>query len=383
MPFPHEKEIEVIETVETFDISEVANEVSIDILKQRLLRPGEYVTLAEEELTHIPGAILTNSASTQIQQGFSYNPSRITGEQAPAIYGVLPDACLFGPYQLIATRDGRFLRENWVMQKRQCWYNYTYAKQNQQSKIAPQKTDFRVFQASLGHSENYGHLIRDSLSLGRMLDNLVSSEELISSVYGVPKFIYEFFGLFRPNDESLIHRGLAVETPELHFVSQPPFSLAGLDYVRRRSTRIVQNVQERPNALYVSRKGYRRSIENEEQIIPVLQKYNIAYIEPQKLSVKHQIELFSGANLVLGALGAALCNSAFMPEQSIVIELCDPTRFEETFFMFHAACTRCHYAKIVGEMLPEYANMEHVDFHGNFVLQPEVLDEALGLLFSS
>ena len=123
MPFPHETEIEAVETVETFDISEVANEVSIDIPKQRLLRPGEYVTLAEEELTHIPGAIFTNSPSKKIQQGGPHHPTRIDGEQAPAIYGVLPDACLFGPYQLIAARDGRFLRENWVMQKRQCWYN--------------------------------------------------------------------------------------------------------------------------------------------------------------------------------------------------------------------------------------------------------------------
>ena len=75
-----------------------------------------------------------------------------------------------------------------------------------------------------------------------------------------------------------------------------------------------------------------------------------------------------------------------MPEQSIVIELCDPTRFEDEFFMGFAAHARCHYAKIVGEMLPEYANIEnieHVDFQGNFVLQPEVLDEVLGQIFSA
>ena len=67
--FPHKKEIEVTNQVVTFEISEVANEISLEIARSRPLKPGEYVVLPEkEEQKNLPKAIVTNSTSDFIKQ---------------------------------------------------------------------------------------------------------------------------------------------------------------------------------------------------------------------------------------------------------------------------------------------------------------------------
>ena len=63
--------------------------------------------------------------------------------------------------------------------------------------------------------------------------------------------------------------------------------------------------------------------------MPMLEKYQIIYVEPQKLSAEEKIRLFNMSDVIVGAWGAAACNCVFMPEKSIVIELCNPDRFDD------------------------------------------------------
>lgn len=84
-------------------------------------------------------------------------------------------------------------------------------------------------------------------------------------------------------------------------------------------------------AVYVSRRELRRAIANEDQLMPMLEKYQIIYVEPQKLSAEEKIRLFNMSDVIVGAWGAASCNCVFMPEKSIVIELCNPDRFDDTW----------------------------------------------------
>ncbi len=74
--------------------------------------------------------------------------------------------------------------------------------------------------------------------------------------------------------------------------------------------------------LYVSRRyATRRKVSNEEELLPILQKYGIEVIYAEKLSLKEQIFLFSTAKLIISIHGAGLTNVLFMPSGSWVLEL--------------------------------------------------------------
>ncbi|MBP98397.1 hypothetical protein CMK18_20810 [Candidatus Poribacteria bacterium] len=381
--FPHKKEIKVTNKVETFEISEVANEISLNIAQSRPLKPGEYVVLPEEmRQKYLPKAIVTNSTSDLIKQ------DRVPDQQGPTIYGVLADACLFGPYQMIALADGRFLREPITLNGDHVKNNHQYARTFSQE-IKPQRVEVPVFRATHHHSQNYGHFLRDSLPLSRVRKLLPFLSGITSSVCIIgSKFIGNFFARFGPDDTYLVNHGVSVETPELHFVSQPPISFSAMDYLRSQGIEIVKNdrrdwrtVAKQTNsyvpAIYVSRMGSRRAIKNETDLIPLLEKYNIRQITPHELTVMEQMHLFSNTHFLIGAWGASLCNCVFMPEHSIVLELCDPSRYLDSWYTDFVSYSRCHYGKIVGEAPSGHQYLNWEDTQSDFTISPELLDEVL------
>ncbi|MBM79161.1 MAG: hypothetical protein CMJ78_01045 [Planctomycetaceae bacterium] len=381
--FPHEKEIEVVNQVETFEIAEVADEVSLEIARSRPLKPGEFVVLPEtEEQKYLPKAIITNSSSDLIQK------DRIRDLHSPAIYGVLADASLFGPYQMIALADGRFLREPITLNVDHVTNNHRYAHTFSEN-IRPQRVEKPIFRATHHHSQNYGHFLRDCLPLSRVRKLFPFLAYIASSVCSIgPKFIGEFFSRFGPNDTYLVNQGVSVETPELHFVSQPPISFSAMDYLRSQGAEIVKsdrqdwrNVAKQTSnyvpAIYVSRTGSRRAIKNEADLIPLLEKYNIQQVTPHELTVMEQMHLFSNTHLLIGAWGASLCNCVFMPEHSIVLELCDPYRHLDSWYMDFVSYSRCHYGKIIGEAPPGHQYLNWEDTQANFTIPPKLLDEVL------
>ena len=391
--FPHRKEIEVIDVVDTFDISEVAEEISLEVAKNRPLKSGEYVILPNQgELEQIPGAIITNSSSPQIQEGYRTNPNQVCGQNTPAVYGVLADVCLFGPYQMVVLPDGRFLRESITLDRDHVLNNHFFAQKRQQHQVKPEKVDVPLFRATHHHSQNYGHFLRDSLTLGRVLDSFHFPNAIKSCVNGMEtKFVHDLFSHFRPNDSYLINHGLAVETDQLHFVSQPPISSLAIDYIRANANRIVksnrqnwqtvaQQIENCMPAIYVSRLGSRRAVQNEVELLPILKKYNIKPVTPHELTVTEQVLLFSSVHFLMGAWGASLCNSAFMPEHSIVLELCDPYRYKDRWYMDYISHSRCHYGKIVGEAPLGHQYRSWNDTQSDFVISPDLIDEVLSKL---
>ena len=106
----------------TFEIDEVAEEVSYETALNRQLRAGEYVVLPNREnIAKIPRSILTNSLSKEIKTGYEYHSNE------KVVYGVLPDVSLFGPYQTIRLKDGRFLNEFSIKDEDHFSYNCLFA----------------------------------------------------------------------------------------------------------------------------------------------------------------------------------------------------------------------------------------------------------------
>ena len=66
-----------------------------------------------------------------------------------------------------------------------------------------------------------------------------------------------------------------------------------------------------PKRIFLSRKGFSRRSFNEEEIIHVAKKQNIDIVHPETLSFCQQLSLFNGAELIIGATGAAFTNILF------------------------------------------------------------------------
>jgi capsular polysaccharide biosynthesis protein len=78
----------------------------------------------------------------------------------------------------------------------------------------------------------------------------------------------------------------------------------------------------RPRRLYVSRaRVARRHVANEAELVAMLERHGFETVHPQTLGVSEQIELFAGAEVVLGSFGSGLTNLIFSPPGTLAIEL--------------------------------------------------------------
>lgn len=83
----------------------------------------------------------------------------------------------------------------------------------------------------------------------------------------------------------------------------------------------VPKVTRSKKRIYVSRKGLKRNVINENEFLPLLRKLNFEFISLDELSFKEQVRLFRGCDLLMGPHGAALTNAVFMEKGSKLIEL--------------------------------------------------------------
>ena len=86
---------------------------------------------------------------------------------------------------------------------------------------------------------------------------------------------------------------------------------------------------EQVRKFYLSRLGQsRRSVEFENDVADLFQRHGFEIIQPESLSFKEQMRIFTSARVIAGYAGSALHNSIFM-SGGTVVELCDgrsPTR---------------------------------------------------------
>lgn len=86
---------------------------------------------------------------------------------------------------------------------------------------------------------------------------------------------------------------------------------------------VQQNSSSRIKQLFISRKGYRRGIAQEDKLFVSLQKLdvlsNLKRILPDDYSVAQQAKLFREAELIISPHGASLTNAIFSNWTSVVL----------------------------------------------------------------
>jgi capsular polysaccharide biosynthesis protein len=102
-----------------------------------------------------------------------------------------------------------------------------------------------------------------------------------------------------------------------------------------------------PWKLFISRRARDRPLLNEDRVAEVLRERGFRVVDPGRMSLREQIAVFKGAQIVVGALGAALTNIAFCASGTPVIALTSAS-FPDTFFWFLAQHPRLDYREIRG-----------------------------------
>lgn len=79
------------------------------------------------------------------------------------------------------------------------------------------------------------------------------------------------------------------------------------------------NPTEAPKRIFISRRGHTRRKYNEEELFAVAQKYGFERLSPEKYTFEEQMFIFSNADMIIGATGAAFANLLFANPHSTAI----------------------------------------------------------------
>ena len=127
--------------------------------------------------------------------------------------------------------------------------------------------------------------------------------------------------------------------------------------------------------LYVARGAApRRRVLNEAAVEKLLAGYGFAAVNPGALSVKEQVELFAGAEMVAGPHGAGLTNAVFMAPGGAIIEM---THHQRVVWTYHevAGAAGLSYACIVNDAIIN--NTDDDALYADFSVDLDALDAAV------
>lgn len=133
--------------------------------------------------------------------------------------------------------------------------------------------------------------------------------------------------------------------------------------------------------IYISRQQQvLRSVENEEAVTKLLEKFGFKKIIAEQLSYQEQVQLFSQARYLVSPHGAGLSNILFMQDGSKVLEMaCKPFKYKPiTDYYKLAFMMNVDYFYQECEMA---ASSQVMDFHhANLVVDVKKLEENLKLM---
>ena len=99
-----------------------------------------------------------------------------------------------------------------------------------------------------------------------------------------------------------------------------------------------------PKRIYLTRKkSWARSVDNENELLPILEKYGIAVIAFDDLSFWDQVVLMNNSEMFISIHGAGFSNVLFMKEDTLVLELVNKTYADlEYKFPFWKLANACN-----------------------------------------
>lgn len=133
-----------------------------------------------------------------------------------------------------------------------------------------------------------------------------------------------------------------------------------------------------PDRIFISRKdtAFKR-LENEDQLVPVLEKYGYKIVILETLTLKQQVGLFSQVKSVIGAHGAGLTNILFS-ESSELLELEDEQNAPMLWYWIWSAMLGRKYSSMIGKVKGDISKSYDI----RFKIDPYSLEQFLSSQFS-
>lgn len=126
--------------------------------------------------------------------------------------------------------------------------------------------------------------------------------------------------------------------------------------------------------LYIRRNSKVRVLDNADEIEALLVQQGFKVVEPEKLSFTQQVKLFSEADIVVGATGAAMANLLFCrPESIIVIMMALHEKMPYRYWQNIAAAVGNNVTYVLGRI----TDSDLYGIHANFIIEIEDLLQAL------
>jgi capsular polysaccharide biosynthesis protein len=152
-----------------------------------------------------------------------------------------------------------------------------------------------------------------------------------------------------------------------------------LDYV----TRIKKMAINLGEKIYISRKAARRKrVHNEDEIIPVLLKYDFTILNNEDYNFSEQVAIYSNAKYLVSIHGSGLTNMLFMKEDSKILEFHkkqtnDKDWHSKAFWYMAEALGYQYY-----EQLCDPTDVNDDYFNANFLVDAKLLEKNLALMFN-
>ena len=244
----------------------------------------------------------------------------------------------------------------------------------------------RTWGAWSGSSPNYGHWLLEDLPRLRGVEfyERHTGEQVKLLVRDdMPVWMRDHLRLLGFDSNSCVSHSF--ETVKVNTLIVPKLSRAnshGTEYApadrawvadRLKTAAYVGNANP-TNRIFVSRQAQgRRKILNFDDVKRVLDYHGIVSIEPENLSVREQIRLFSGAEFIVGVFGAGLTNMIFAEDASL-LEIKPPTT-QHTVYYVLANESKLDYHLLIGE--PHHNVKPYHKKNANVIVNIQKLDDLL------
>jgi capsular polysaccharide biosynthesis protein len=141
------------------------------------------------------------------------------------------------------------------------------------------------------------------------------------------------------------------------------------DFIKSKISNRVLMVSSKK--IYIKRNSHYRNVTNAEEVEEMLVAKGFVVVEPEKLSFIEQVELFSSAEVVVGATGASFANLIFCkPETKIIILISDYKNMIYGYWQNMASAVGNKVTYVIGASDEIFSHL-----HSNFQISiPDLLD---------
>jgi len=242
---------------------------------------------------------------------------------------------LYGRHFSILSSNRRVYEECFIRDRR--WRDAVpKSKREEDSRVAKNVPGIYLLSGNEFHS-NYAHFFYDILPRLMLFEEagLLYQFPLIRSPSNpFADAAYRQMGL--GGDNSRVWDDSLWKVDDLYYAStfkQPgACTPEASEWVRRKLSPGLEQKPPGKKLFYISRRKGIRAIANESELVGRLHKWGVIIVEPDRLTLQEQIELFSEAGLIVGAQGAGMLNALWAPRGCAVLEIINPVFFSGVYW---------------------------------------------------